>query len=184
MQTGLKEAKLLDKPVKKATEPPSSEPSSPQPSNSYKFAELKEALQNIKNDMSSEQNNAIKDKFRTAEQLKEDLEDLQVKVESEVEIIQKLVSDFQTVETDTDRVEIVQTLEFYVHQYDNAVDFLTLDGVEKVLVPSLNSSLEELQEAAGFLIGSAAQSNPRVQIAFLEAGFINTLLRLVTAHSR
>ena len=41
------------------------------------------------------------------------------------------------------------SLEYYVHQYDNAIDFVTLGGIAKILVPSLNSSLENLQESAG-----------------------------------
>ena len=47
------------------------------------------------------------------------------------------------------QTSIVLSLEYYVHQFDNAVDFVTLGGLDKVVLPSLNSSLEDLQESAG-----------------------------------
>ena len=37
---------------------------------------------------------------------------------------------------------------------------------------------------AGFLIGSAAQSNPKVQVYFLEAGLPNLLLRSLSSPTR
>ena len=48
-----------------------------------------------------------------------------------------------------DQTSLVLSLEYYVHQFDNAVDFVTLGGLDKVVLPSLNSSLEDLQESAG-----------------------------------
>ena len=173
MQTGKKEAKFLEN--RKNEEKVEEEPK-------YNYQGLKEALKNIKNEAGSD--DIIKSKFRSMDELKQDFKELEVKVESDANEMIKLIQGFVEAENDEKKIEIVQTLEFYVHQVDNAVDFLTVGGLEQILVPSLNSSSTQLQEMAGFLIGSSAQSNPRVQIAFLEAGFINTLLRMISSHTR
>ena len=173
METGKKEAKFLDN--KKEEEKEKEEPK-------YNYQELKEALKNIKNDAGSD--DIIKSKFRSLDELKNDFKEFEVKVESDVNAMIKLIKNFVESKSDEEKIDIVENLEYYVHQVDNAVDFLTVGGLEQILVPSLNSSSTLLQEMAGFLIGSSAQSNPRVQIAYLEAGFINTLLRMVSSHPR
>ncbi|XP_023326178.1 nucleotide exchange factor SIL1 [Eurytemora carolleeae] len=172
METGKKEAKFLVN--KKEEEKEKEEPN-------YNYQELKEALKNIKNDAGSD--DIIKSKFRSLDELKKDFKEFEVKVESDVNAMIKLIKNFVESKSDEEKINIVENLEYYVHQVDNAVDFLTVGGLEQILVPSLNSSSTLLQEMAGFLIGSSAQSNPRVQIAYLEAGFINTLLRMVSSHS-
>jgi len=173
METGKKEAKFLVN--KKEEEKEKEEPN-------YNYQELKEALKNMKNDAGSD--DIIKSKFRSLDELKKDFKEFEVKVESDVNAMIKLIKNFVESKSDEEKINIVENLEYYVHQVDNAVDFLTVGGLEQILVPSLNSSSTLLQEMAGFLIGSSAQSNPRVQIAYLEAGFINTLLRMVSSHSR
>jgi len=151
--------------------------------------EVKRMLKNLKNDMkpSSEQPGK---KFRSMDEIRAALAEGDTTIESEVQIITRFIETFDDIFTsesdlkDDDvirsLVNILDNLEYYLHKYDNAVDFITLKGVERVLKPSLNSSEALLQESAAFIIGSAAQSNPKVQIAFLEAGFINILLRKIT----
>lgn len=151
--------------------------------------EVKRMLKNLKNDMKpgSEQPH---NKFRSMDEIRAELSHGNTKIESEVQIITRFIDTFEdilTTESDLKDVDVISSLvnildnlEYYLHKYDNAVDFITLKGVERVLKPSLNSSATELQEGAAFIIGSAAQSNPKVQIAFLEAGFINILLRKIT----
>jgi len=151
--------------------------------------EVKRMLKNLKNDMkpSSEQ---PKNKFRSMDEIRAALAEEDTTIESEAQIITRFIDTFEDIlkaESDLEDndvisslVNILDNLEYYLHKYDNAVDFITLKGVERVLKPSLNSSQSELQEGAAFIIGSAAQSNPKVQIAFLEAGFINILLRKIT----
>jgi len=146
-------------------------------------------LKNLKNDIkpSSEQPGK---KFRSMDEIRAALAEGDTTIESEVQIITRFIETFDDIFTsesdlkDDDvirsLINILDNLEYYLHKYDTAVDFITLKGVERVLKPSLNSSEARLQESAAFIIGSAAQSNPKVQIAFLEAGFINILLRKIT----
>lgn len=49
-----------------------------------------------------------------------------------------------------------------------------------MVLPSLNSSSKLVRSEAIRLLGSAAQSNIAVQIAALESGSINALLRVLT----
>ena len=76
-----------------------------------------------------------------------------VKVVGTVEIMKRLVADFESTEVDEDRAEAMQTLEYYVHKFDNAVDFLALRGVERILVPSLNSTVDIQQVRCYLLAG-------------------------------
>jgi len=177
MQTGKKEAKLLDVPGQKVDEKGT-------PPILLDPVEIKAALKNIKNDMKTDAQTTA-GKFRTIDELESEIKDINAKIESEFEIMARLVDDFLAAPpTDPARIASLDSLEFYLHQHDNAVDFVeALQGVSRVIVPSLNSSVEIHKAAACFIVGSAAQSNPRVQIAFFEAGLVNTLLRLVNSPS-
>lgn len=167
MQTGEKEAKYLEEENEKKDD------------KNLELEDLKHALKGIKNDFKSKNTEDKASSFRSFDELKSDLKEFEMKVDSDYAIMLGLVDRFVSATVETEQAEVVLSLEYYVHQYDNAIDFVTLGGIAKILVPSLNSSLENLQESAGFLIGSAAQSNPRVQVAFLEAGFVDTLLRII-----
>jgi len=174
METGKKEAKWLQEEAESVDQEQAESPFDPQ--------EIKEALKNIKNDGGVDVE-ATKQKFRSMDQIKEEFGDMNIKVESENEIMAKLMSEFESATEDEARAEVIETLEYYVHKYDNAVDFLAMRGVERVLIPALNSTVDDLKVMAGFLIGSAAQSNPKVQVYFLEAGLPNILLRSLSSPS-
>jgi nucleotide exchange factor SIL1 len=74
---------------------------------------------------------------------------------------------------------VLEELEFHVHKFDTARDFADDGGFTKIVQPALNSSHEDVRAAAAFLTGSALSSNPKVQIAALEAGLVESLLRVV-----
>ena len=62
---------------------------------------------------------------------------------------------------------------------DNAVDFVTLGGLVLIVKPSLSESVtSEIAAKTAILIGSAAQSNPSVQKAMLEADILPLLINL------
>ena len=43
------------------------------------------------------------------------------------------------------QVAALEELEFHVHQYDNAVDFLQLNGITRGVLPALNSTSVEVR---------------------------------------
>ena len=136
METGKKEAKWLQEEAESGVQEQAQSSLDPQ--------KIKEALKNIKNDGSVEVE-APRQKFRSMDQIKEEFGDMNIKVESENEIMAKLMSEFESATGDEARAEAIETLEYYVHKYDNAVDFLAMRGVERVLIPALNSTVDDLK---------------------------------------
>ena len=67
----------------------------------------------------------------------------------------------------------------FLAQVDNAVDFVTIGGLNQIIKPSLLDNVEpEIVAKASVLLGSAAQSNPTVQKAILEADLLSPLINL------
>jgi len=168
LQTGKKEAKLL-------AEEPTDEV------DGIKHEALKEALKNIKSDFAVGKDGELDPaKFRSMDELKSELGDVNMQIESDIQIMKKLFNQFKKSSAENDKADIIENLEYYVHQYDNALDFLHLEGFKLIVLPSLNSTNRELRKQACFLMGGAAQSNPQFQIAALEAGFVDLFLRLTS----
>ena len=168
LQTGKKEAKLL-------AEEPTDEV------DGIKHEALKEALKNIKSDFAVGKDGELDPaKFRSMDELKSELGDVNMQIESDIQIMKKLFNQFKKSSAESDKADIIENLEYYVHQYDNALDFLHLEGFKLIVLPSLNSTNRELRKQACFLMGGAAQSNPQFQIAALEAGFVDLFLRLTS----
>ena len=59
------------------------------------------------------------------------------------------------------------------------MDFVTIGGLNQIIRPSLlDNSDPEISAKAAVLLGSAAQSNPAVQRAILEADLLSPLINL------
>lgn len=166
LQTGKKEAKLME------DEPDVED-------KGINHEALKEALKNIKSDFKVEKK-FDPSKYRSMDQLKSELGDMNIAVESDVQIMKKLFSQFKDTDDEDAKADIIENLEYYVHQYDNAVDFVHMEGFKLIIIPSINSTNPNLRKQSCFLMGGAAQSNPQFQIAALEAGFVDFLLRLTS----
>jgi len=168
LETGKKEAKFMQK-------EPAAEVQG------IKHEALKEALKNIKSDMKVGNDGEFDpSKFRSMDELKTELGDVNLAIESDIQIMKKLFIEFQESKADDEKAVVIENLEYYVHQYDNALDFIHLDGFKIIVIPSLNSTDKNLRKLACFLMGGAAQSNPQFQIAALEAGFVDLFLRLTS----
>jgi len=112
------------------------------------------------------------------EELKEELKAGEMKVTEDYITMKGLVARFEEEEAEEVKVSCLEELEFHVHQYDNALDFVQLGGLASTVLPGLNSSSPLLRKASAFLLGGAAQSHPEVQGAALAAGLLPLLLRL------
>lgn len=190
MQTGKKEAKLMEK--TDTSDSDSKEVDEEKrikfkladdiqdPSNNHEA--LKKALKNIKEDFNPTKldDGEIQTKFRSMEEIKKDLGDIKLGVKTDIELIKGLFSQFFSSKDEEEMSYILEDLEYYVHQYDNAIDFVSLDGLSKIVLPSLNSTSKTVRKMASYLVGGAMQSNPTFQKASLEAGLIPILLRLST----
>ncbi|NXL49654.1 SIL1 factor, partial [Podilymbus podiceps] len=93
-------------------------------SSSFTSQELKKALAKMKESEKAERKvrgvpvkQQVKKKFRPIEQLKEEFEKLNVKMETDYEIMAKLISKFNSsVSTLDEKVAALYDLEYYVHQ--------------------------------------------------------------------
>ncbi|OXB64974.1 hypothetical protein ASZ78_007377, partial [Callipepla squamata] len=89
--------------------------------NSFTSQELKKALAKMKESEKAERmahEEEVRKKFRPIEQLKEEFEKLNVKMETDYEIMDKLISKFNSSASTLDeKVAALYDLEYYVHQY-------------------------------------------------------------------
>ncbi|XP_042223048.1 nucleotide exchange factor SIL1-like isoform X2 [Homarus americanus] len=142
-----------------------------------------EALKNIKSEDGltpeelSEEAANTKGKFRSYGELKRDFKELNIAVETDSEIMTKLMKQYR--DSDDDRVTILEDLEYLVHQFDNAITFVDMGGLQQIVVTGVNASSSAIKKGALHLLGSAVQSNPKVQIAAVEAGLVQALIRAV-----
>nr|XP_020643708.1 nucleotide exchange factor SIL1 [Pogona vitticeps]XP_020643710.1 nucleotide exchange factor SIL1 [Pogona vitticeps] len=184
LQTGEKLAKLPDDDHGKKDHPESKRlgPIDIDPS-SYTTQELKKALSKMKKSKKTEDTleekahqEDVRQRFRPIEKLKEEFRELNVQMETEFEIMFKLINKFNSSSsTLEEKITALHDLEYYVHQVDNAKDLLSLGGLQ-LLINGLNSTEPLMKEYVSFVLGSALSSNPRVQVAAIEGGALQKLL--------
>lgn len=160
MQTGLKEAKLLEEENDETTANTSSALISTgavedgeEVEAELNHSEIKEALKKIKNDAKDTSEEKTGGSFRTYDQIKEEMKQVEQSIKTEYEIVKELVAKYKSLEDDSERQYILNDLEFYVHQYDNAQDFVKMGGFKDVVLPALNSTSKDLRSSAAFLLG-------------------------------
>ncbi|KAG8124368.1 hypothetical protein E2320_019660 [Naja naja] len=115
--------------------------------NSFTTQELKKALAKMKettkaDDTPEEKTHQedIRRRFRPIEKLKEEFRELNLQLETDLEIMLKLINKFNSsASTLEEKITALSDLEYYVHQVDNAKDLLSLGGLQ-LLINGLNSS--------------------------------------------
>ncbi|XP_028349083.1 nucleotide exchange factor SIL1 isoform X2 [Physeter macrocephalus] len=163
LQTGAREVKLQDedklrnnlKGLKKGTRLDIN-------TNTYSSQDLKSALAKFKEgaDMeSSKEDKArqakVKRLFRPIEELKKDFEELNVVIETDMQIMARLINKFNSSNSSLEeKIAALFDLEYYVHQMDNAQDLLSFGGLQ-VVINGLNSTEPLLKEYAAFVLGAA-----------------------------
>ena len=101
------------------------------------------------------------------EELKERKDILdKMKFNKDIETIKSLMAvyDNSTIEG---KINVLEDLDFLLHQIDNARDFVSLGGLNKIILPALESLeiSEEIVAKAAILVGSASQGNLEVQVS-------------------
>lgn len=150
LSTGKKEAKILD--------------------------EKEESIKKIDDDAKEE---VKPTKFRSYQDLQDALAEQKMKLNAEFENVETLVKYYGN-STDEERVLILEDLDYYLHQIDNARDFVALGGMNLIIKEALNSHSEILRERAAILFAGAVQSNPEVQERVLSLGWMTNLLDRLT----
>merc|ERR550519_2815355 len=93
---------------------------------------------------------------------------MNIAVESDVQIMRKHFSQFTATVDDDTKADIIENLEYYVHQYDNAVDFVHMEGFKMIIIPSLNSTNPNLRKQSCFLMGGALKAIQRFKLLLLK----------------
>eukprot|EP00794_Sanderia_malayensis_P005152 gene5152-5802_t len=152
---------------------------------------LKEALKDFRDKFQNEdlktdeqeitRAEAVKKKFRSIEEIRKELGDsFGFQIKSDAQIMKLKLELLRSPNSTEQELSIVlDDLENYVHQIDNAVDLEKMGGFE-LIISYLNHSVATLQEKAAKVIGSAVQSNPKAQAAALEHEAMPHLLRLIS----
>lgn len=118
-------------------------------------------------------------KFRSYQELQDALAEQKMRLNAEFENVETLIK-FYGNSTDEERLLILEDLDYYLHQIDNARDFVAFGGLEIIVQEALNSESEELREKAAILLAGAVQSNPGVQERALGLGWMKRLLDHLT----
>lgn len=152
-------------------------------------ANIEEALKNIPAEIyeySKDEMDEIKSKFRTYDEIKDQLKDVNLNIRTDAEIMKKLIGEYEELIVDVAKKQpelerILDDLEYLVHQVDNAMEFLALNGLEKVVLPNLNRTNNSVLKVKSLtLLGSALQNNPRAQIMAYERGLAEHLVRFLS----
>ncbi|XP_035524599.1 nucleotide exchange factor SIL1 [Morone saxatilis] len=177
LQTGQREVRLGEEQLKYWTQ---EHREKEETQSSFSPDELKRAMKKIKEDQSdTDQQDSVASKYRPLEELKRDLAQLEMLVETDAQIMRRLLEQFNSSNSTTEqRLSILLELEYMVHQVDNAQTLCSMGGLQLIL-QGLNSSDFRLQESSAFVLGSAAASNPAVQVKAVESGALQTLLTIL-----
>ncbi|XP_066128712.1 nucleotide exchange factor SIL1 isoform X3 [Saccopteryx bilineata] len=151
--------------------------------NTYTSQDLKSALTKFKEGAkmeSSKEDKArqaeVKRLFRPIEKLKKEFEELNVVIETDMQIMVRLINKFNSSSSSLEeKIAALFDLEYYVHQMDNAQDLLSFGGLQ-VVINGLNSTEPLVKEYAAFVLGAAFSSNPKVQVEAIEGGALQKLL--------
>ncbi|ERE81250.1 nucleotide exchange factor SIL1 [Cricetulus griseus] len=154
--------------------------------NTYTSQDLKDALAKFKEGAETENSKdeqarqaTVKQLFRPIEELKKEFDELNVVLETDMQIMVRLINKFNSSSSSLEeKVAALFDLEYYVHQMDNAQDLLSFGGLQ-VVINGLNSTEPLVKEYAAFVLGAAFSSNPKVQVEAIEGGALQKLLVLL-----
>lgn len=175
MQTGVKRAKLLDEEigVKTVSE-----------ARAAKVALLKDAIGAVNDDG----NSTAPVGERLAQFAKKLAENKAggIRVRADAEVMTKIIEAIQDDAATDEEIEVLlDELEGFAHQVDNAVDLYSMGGFETVnsFIANPNTTAE-IRGAAAKVIGAASQNNPTVQANALKDGVLPRLLSQLGAASQ
>ncbi|XP_062558109.1 nucleotide exchange factor Sil1 [Armigeres subalbatus] len=149
---------------------------------------LKEALENIPGDdfkFNEEELKKVKAKFKTYDEIKQELKEVNMEVKSDSDIMSTLFERFEVISKSKDLAEtavkaeldvLFEDLLYLTHQIDNANEFIDRQGIEKIIWPSLNQTESMLKIHGLKLLGTIVQNNPKAKVALFERNGGSVLL--------
>lgn len=148
---------------------------------------LKDKLKNIPDEgieYSEVKLKEITKKFRSYETIKKEFDELQMDIKSDFQVMTELFDEYETMGKAYDQNRhgaLFEDLEYLLHQIDNANDFVTAGGLERIILPNLgNQTNVELRIHSLKLLGTLVQNNPKGQIAAFERNVGSALIQLLS----
>ncbi|RDD45551.1 Nucleotide exchange factor SIL1 [Trichoplax sp. H2] len=187
LATGKKEAKLMEDGTNKEKE----KTTGPNFQNGipYTKKELKQLLQNMPKDnkagetfvISDEDRERVKTSYKSIEEIKDDLGKLHASIKTDAQVLQSNIDTLKDKSTNKDdRMTALESIEYLVHQIDNAKDFHTMKGYQLIL-HDLNGTDVNIKSIAFQIIGAAVQSNLDVQRIMLDLGILPIIFNGIDA---
>lgn len=141
---------------------------------------IKEALRQLNDENPSQDNdqqvNEIKNKFRKYEELKEEMNKLNLTVQTDTELLRQLIDKYNSTQNIEEKITILNDLEYYVHRFDNGLLLCDMGGFELIVKDLNTTQSKSLQIQAALVLGSAMQSNPKVKVHAIKIDVLQMLL--------
>lgn len=194
LETGHKEAKLLEKENEpKALIPLEQEKNDEMSSDNVNTdvdieavrLRLEEALKNIPSekfdDVTEEKWKEITKKFKSYEEIKEDLKELELNMQTDSELMTELVDKYLKIKGNdgsaiADKLTIFEDFEYLSHSVDNALLFISLGGLESIIIPNLNQSNDAILSKTLTTLGVILQNNREAKSYVMEKTNIGNYL--------
>jgi nucleotide exchange factor SIL1 len=101
-------------------------------------------------------------KFKSYEEIKRDLKDINLTPKTEAEVLIQLMEEFAN--SSESRLAVLQDLEYHLHSIDNALLFISRGGLEKIVIPHLVNHTDVMQRVVLLkMVGAIAQNNPQAK---------------------
>lgn len=194
LTTGLKEAKILEEENKKTSlfsvENEKDDEINREKVNTDVEMEaarlrLEDALKNIPSDKfdddTEERWKEVSKKFRSYKEIKEDLKELELNVKTESEILKELMERFLKITNNdessiADKLTLFEDFEYLSHSIDNSLNFISMGGLESIIIPNLNQSNVDLLVKTLTTVGVILQNNPEAKSYVVEKTNIGNYL--------
>ncbi|KAH8232391.1 hypothetical protein KR032_005356 [Drosophila birchii] len=183
LQTGLKEAKLLDESERGTAL------QSQQEGQAAAAADENEPLSlDYKPDIIEESLRRVKEKKKSYAELRKAYKEFQKNFRTDGELIVQLIDQYRNfsktpLESEVrSKLDSLENLEYLLHQIDNALLFIDNGGLDDVLLPIVvNDTNTGLRISAMRVLGSLASNNPKAQIKVFEKNFGSHLAQILTS---
>ncbi|XP_017008119.2 nucleotide exchange factor Sil1 isoform X2 [Drosophila takahashii] len=186
LQTGLKEAKLLDESERGTAL--QSQPEEEKIEHQDQDQDNEPLALDYKPDIIEESLRRVKEQKKSYAELRKAYKEFQKNFRTDGELIVQLIDQYRNFSKTPQESEMrskldcLENLEYLLHQIDNALMFIDNGGLDDVLLPIVvNDTNTSLRVSAMRVLGSLASNNPKAQIKVFEKNFGSHLAQILTS---
>ncbi|XP_052846817.1 nucleotide exchange factor Sil1 [Drosophila gunungcola] len=185
LQTGLKEAKLLDESERGTAL--QSQPEDQDQDQNQQLEDNEPLALDYKPDIIEESLRRVKEQKKSYAELRKAYKEFQKNFRTDGELIVQLIDQYRNFSKTPllesqmrSKLDCLENLEYLLHQIDNALLFIDNGGLDDVLLPIVvNDTSVPLRVSAMRVLGSLASNNPKAQIKVFEKNFGSHLAQIL-----